>query len=137
MKGIDYRRYLCKVLNNKLHLPLCSIDVIVSTRVTPAGGIDNDTRETPRDNTGNGESEDPASVDPSHHAPVDGAPRARAETNSDGGTGDALSRRDGKLWREMLAHVSFWDGTEDVLSCVARTTVITEPSSMEKPREGE
>ena len=97
MKGIDYRRYLCKFLNNKLHLPLYSIVVIVSTRVAPARSIDNDAREAPRDNTGNGESEDPATVDPSYHAPVDGAPGSRAETDSDGGTGDALGSGDRKL----------------------------------------
>lgn len=63
----------------------------------PARGVDDDAGKTAREDTGNGECEDPASVNPGNHAPVDGPPGARAETDTDNGASDALSGRDGEL----------------------------------------
>lgn len=67
------------------------------TRVAPARSVDDDAHEAARDDTSDGEGDEPAEVDPADHAPVDGAPGARAETDTDGGTSDALGGRDGKL----------------------------------------
>lgn len=67
------------------------------TLVAPAGGVDDDTADAARDDTGNGEGDDPAHVDPGNHAPVDGAPGARAETDTNGSTSDTLSSGDGEL----------------------------------------
>lgn len=65
--------------------------------VTPTRGIDDDTTDDAGDDTGDGESDDPAHVDPGNHSPVDRAPSTRAETNTNRGTSDALSGRDGEL----------------------------------------
>ena len=65
--------------------------------VTPARGVDDDGAQAARDDTGNGEGDDPAHVDPGDHAPVDRPPGARAETDTDGSSGDALRGGDGEL----------------------------------------
>ena len=44
------------------------------------------------DKTGGRHSDEPAQVDPTHHAPVDGAPVTVAKTHANDSTGYALSR---------------------------------------------
>ena len=68
------------------------------TIVTPARSIDNDTTDTARDDARDRKCDDPAHVNPSDHAPVDRAPCTRAETDTDGGTGDTLGGGHGELW---------------------------------------
>ena len=65
--------------------------------IAPARSVDDDTAEAARDDTSDGEGDDPTHVDPGDHAPVDGPPGTRAETDTDGSTSDALSCGDGKL----------------------------------------
>ena len=67
------------------------------TLVSPARSVDNDAHQAARDDTGGGQGDDPAEVDPGNHAPVDGAPGARAETDTDSCARDALSCGDGEL----------------------------------------
>lgn len=62
--------------------------------------IDNDTHQAAGHDTCDGQRDEPAQVDPGDHAPVDGAPSARAETDANRGTGDALRRGDGQGCRE-------------------------------------
>lgn len=73
------------------------IRVVNLTTVTPAGSVDDDTAEAARDDASDGEGDDPAHVDPGNHAPVDGSPGTRAETDTNGSTGDALSGGNGEL----------------------------------------
>ena len=63
----------------------------------PARSVDDDTADAARDDTGNGQSDDPSHVDPRNHAPVDRPPGTGAETDTNGGTSDALSGGDGQL----------------------------------------
>lgn len=60
------------------------------TAVAPARSIDDDAHQAARDDAGHGQSDEPAHVDPAHKAPVDGPPRARAKTDTDGSASDAL-----------------------------------------------
>lgn len=64
---------------------------------TPARSIDDEAHQAAGDDAGDGEGEHPAHVDPANHAPVDGPPGARAETDADGGTSDTLGGGDGEL----------------------------------------
>lgn len=63
----------------------------------PSRCIDDDAHQTPRNDTGDGQGDDPAEVDPPDHTPVDGPPGAGAQTDTDGGTANALSGGDGKF----------------------------------------
>lgn len=63
----------------------------------PVGGIRDETHEAAGDETRDGHGDEPTEVDPSNHAPVDGAPIAVAQTDTDDGASDALSGGDGEL----------------------------------------
>lgn len=69
-----------------LSIPVCLV---------PVGGVGDKGHEDTREETSSGHGDEPTHVDPAHHAPVDGSPVAVAETNTDDGTGDALSGGDG------------------------------------------
>jgi len=104
----------------------------------PTRSIDNNAHQTSRHDTRHGESDEPAHVDPSNHAPVNSAPCARAETDTDSGTSDALSGGDGKLCDEVSVPGSnLKRNRHDLLRRVAMMMVTAEPNSIEKPREGE
>jgi hypothetical protein len=64
---------------------------------TPSRSVDNDTSQAAGNNTGTGQSDDPAHVDPGNHTPVDGPPGSVTETDTDGGAGDTLCGGDGQL----------------------------------------
>ena len=66
-------------------------------RQAPARSVDDDAHQAARNDTGDGEGDDPAEVNPGDHAPVDGAPCAGAETDADGGASDALRGGDREL----------------------------------------
>ena len=70
----------------------------------PAGSVDDESAHATGDDTGDRQGHDPTHVDPGHHAPIDGPPGAGAETNTDGGTSDALSGGDRELCINLLAH---------------------------------
>jgi hypothetical protein len=59
--------------------------------VTELGSIEDNSQETARDDSGDGKGDEPSTVDPGNHAPVDGLVVSGAETDTDGGTSDALS----------------------------------------------
>ena len=63
----------------------------------PAGRVESEAHETSTDETGNGDRHDPGEEQEANSLPVDGAPCAVAETDTDGGTGDAHGRGDGQL----------------------------------------
>lgn len=69
----------------------------------PVRGVSDGTHEAAGNDTGSGHGDDPTKVDPDNHAPVDRAPVAVAETDTDNGTSDALGGGDGKFWQIMLA----------------------------------
>jgi hypothetical protein len=66
-------------------------------RHTPSRRVDNDTSQASGKNTGAGQGDDPAHVDPGNHAPVNRPPGSVAETDTDGGAGDTLCGGDGEL----------------------------------------
>ena len=66
----------------------------VGRNSVPPWCVDNKPHKTPRNNTRDGQREDPATIDPPNHPPVDCLPGTRAETHGDSGTRDALCRRD-------------------------------------------
>ena len=68
-----------------------------STLEAPARGVDDEAHQHTRDQASDGQGDNPTEVDPGDHAPVDGAPCTRAETDADGGAGDALRGGDGEL----------------------------------------
>jgi len=84
--------------NSAAHPPV-SHQLRSHTGIAPPGGVDDDAHQTPRDDARHGQGDDPAKVDPRDHAPVDGAPGARAEADADGGARDALRGGDGEFWR--------------------------------------
>lgn len=63
----------------------------------PVGSIGDEAHEATGNEASNGNGDEPTHVDPADHAPVDRTPVTVAETNTDNGTSDALSSRDGKL----------------------------------------
>lgn len=65
----------------------------------PARGVDDKGHEKARDDAGAGQRDNPAAVDPANHAPVEGAPVAVAETDTDNGARDALRGGDGEFCR--------------------------------------
>lgn len=67
------------------------------TTVAPARSVDNNTTDAARNNTSNRKGNHPAHVDPGNHAPVNRAPSAGTETDTDGGTSDTLGSRYGKF----------------------------------------
>lgn len=69
----------------------------LSSAPAPARSVDDESHKAAGDDTGYGEREDPAHVDPGDHAPVDSPPGARAETDADGGTSNALRGGYGEL----------------------------------------
>lgn len=58
-------------------------------------GVDNYTHQAAGDNTGDGKSQDPASVTPDDHAPVEGLEVTVAESDTHGSTDDTLGCGDG------------------------------------------
>ena len=75
--------------------------LLLDTGVTPARSVDDNTSQATRDDTCDGEGNDPTTVDPGNHAPVDGAPGTGTETDTDSGTSNALSGGDGELCKWM------------------------------------
>lgn len=71
----------------------------------PVGGVGNSTHQAAGNDGSDGDGDDPTGVDPSNHAPVDSTPVTVAKTDTDDGTGDALSGRDGKSCDVELAQV--------------------------------
>lgn len=69
---------------------------------SPAGSVEDDASKATAEDTGNGEGDDPTTVDPADHAPVDRAPGTGAETDTNDGTSDALGGGDGKLCQGEL-----------------------------------
>lgn len=67
------------------------------TLVSPARSVDDEASQDSGEGGGDGQGDDPAHVDPGNHAPVDGAPGAGAQADTDGGAGDALGGRHGKF----------------------------------------
>ena len=120
----------CSSANN----PMCaSHEALLPTRA-----VDDETHENARDETSHGHRDEPAEVDPRDHPPVDCPPVAVAEADTYNGTGDALRCRDGKLCRPIS--MALHDQAPNIGSIprrVATMTVMTEPSSMEKPRAGD
>lgn len=87
------------------HVPLNSITIrplvedkrklyemlqVCSALVPPSRRINNNPHQAPRNDTCAWQGDEPAHVDPSHHAPIDGSPGAVAETHADGSTRYAL-----------------------------------------------
>ena len=64
---------------------------------SPARGIDDDAHQTACNDTGYWQSDNPAHVDPSNHAPIDCSPGAVAQPNADCRARDTLRGRDGEL----------------------------------------
>lgn len=64
---------------------------------SPAGSIDNNTREAPGNDTSDRKGDNPTEVDPRNHTPVDGSPGTIAKTDTDGGTSDTLRRGNREL----------------------------------------
>ena len=62
--------------------------------------MDDKGHEQARDDAGAGQRDDPAAVDPADHAPVERAPVAVAETDTDDGACDALRGGDGEFCKE-------------------------------------
>lgn len=71
---------------------------------TPSWSIDDDSHQAARDDTGDRQGNNPASIDPGNHTPVDGPPGARAETHTDSGSGNTLRSRDGKLYIRVVSN---------------------------------
>lgn len=65
----------------------------------PVGRIQDEPHKAPRDDTRAGQSQDPASVDPSDHSPVKRPPVAITETNSDDSARNALRSRYRELYK--------------------------------------
>lgn len=63
----------------------------------PAGSVEGETHESSTDETGNGDGHDPGEEEEANSLPVDGPQGAVAETDTDGGTGDAHGGGDGEL----------------------------------------
>lgn len=104
---------------------------------TPARSVDDDAHEAARKDASDGKGNDPSHVDPCHHAPVDGSPGPRAQTNANSRASDALGRRNGKLCFLVSEIILGHSQSSNLLRRVARMTVMAEPSSIEKPREGD
>lgn len=64
---------------------------------SPPGRVDDKGHQQTGDQTCARKGNNPASVDPKDHAPVDGAPITRAQANTDGSTRNALRSRHGKF----------------------------------------
>lgn len=107
--------------------------------VAPARSVDDNAHQATRNNTSAGEGDDPATVDPEDHTPVNGPPGSRAETDTDSGTRDTLSGGDRKLCGRVVSWWApcGWNCSNNLLSLVAMITVTAAPNSIEKPREGE
>jgi hypothetical protein len=63
---------------------------------TPPRSIDDDSHQTSRDKSGNGEGQQPSRVTPCDHAPVESLVVTVAKSDTHGGSDNALSGRDGK-----------------------------------------
>ncbi|VUC31347.1 unnamed protein product [Clonostachys rosea] len=59
-------------------------------------GVDEQTHEATGEGSGNGDGQDPTGQEETDSLPVDSAPGSIAQTNTDGGTGDAHGGRDGE-----------------------------------------
>lgn len=104
----------------------------------PVRGEGDETHQAAGNETGGGDGNDPSEVDPGDHAPVDGSPVTVAETDADNGASDALGGGDGELCLVVsICLLDLFERGVDLLRRVAMITVMTEPSSMEKPREGD
>ena len=104
----------------------------------PARRVDDDAHQAPRKDAGGGQRDDPAHVDPRHHAPVDRPPRTGAEADADSSASDALRGGYRKLCNTLVRHQLFGHFKRgNSLRRVARITVIAEPSSIENPLDGE
>ena len=79
-------------------------DLVPGNDLAPLGGVDENTNHNTRDDTSHWQGDDPAEVDPGDHAPVDGPPGTRAETDTDGGTGDTLGSGDGETETRSHEH---------------------------------
>lgn len=62
----------------------------------PGGGVDGKSHEAAADETGNGDGHDPREEEKAESLPVDGPPGTVAETDTDGGAGDAHGGGDGE-----------------------------------------
>jgi len=58
--------------------------------VAPLGGIDDYTHETSTDDAGNWQGNNPSTINPQHHAPIDTLIRTGAKPNADSRTNNAL-----------------------------------------------
>jgi hypothetical protein len=125
------------VLSISSHSPNLTSFLNALVGQSPARGIDDDSHETAGKDSRHREGNNPAKVDPCNHAPVDGSPSAIAQTHTDCGTRDTLSGGDGELCRLLVQLRSANSKGYGILSLVAMMTVMAEPSSMEKPRDGE
>lgn len=111
----------------------------------PARSVDDESHQATGDDTGHGESDDPAHVDPGDHAPVNSPPGTGAETDADSRASNALRGRDGELYSFQWlvrccgsARAPRRIGSQDdILRRVAMIMVIALPNSIEKPRDGE
>lgn len=65
------------------------------TLEAPARSIDDQAHKYPRQDTCDWERDDPTTVDPSDHTPIDCPPITRAQADTDGSTGNTLSSGDG------------------------------------------
>ena len=61
---------------------------------TPHRRIDDDPHQAPSNDAGNRQRDDPPSIDPQHHAPIDRTPRPGAEAHPRSRTSNTLRRRD-------------------------------------------
>ena len=75
----------------------------MSINCSPVRGVGDEAHQAASDQTSGGDSDEPSHVNPGNHSPVNGPPVTIAETNSDNGTSDALSGRNGKLCKTKLA----------------------------------
>ena len=69
---------------------------MLSNALAPSGCVEHNAHQATRDDTGTRKCNEPTHVDPCNHAPVDGPPSTVTQTNTDGGTSNALRGRDGK-----------------------------------------
>lgn len=106
--------------------------------LTPVGRVDDDAHQAARHEAGDGHSNEPTAVDPGNHAPVDGAPVTVAETHTDGTARDALGSGNGETLGRISETVRLCKTPDaNIPKRVAMIIVMADPSSMEKPREGE
>lgn len=117
-----------------------------SAAITPARSIDDDTHQTSRNDAGNRQSDEPAHVDPSHKAPVDGPPCARAKTNTDSSARNTLRSRHRQLCKSIVVSKQVrpmhrhsrtkQKKKKYLLNRVAKITVTALPNSIENPLLG-